>query len=232
MNKAKLDIDININPSSECDYSLRILNYGKESAAALLKAYKVARVNRGNKKGMTTDQEQDLLRSMLIMATAGLDAMCKQLIRDALPTLLEFNSQALNTFEKFIARKLENKSEPDSEKASKFLARILSRPSPQEQLIEDYILDLTKGSLQSTSSLFQVVAALGVSPDLVGIDNERHSKIFGIRNKIVHELDINLEAPRRNREMRKQSDMIDFTYAILEIARNILSEVNEQILNK
>jgi hypothetical protein len=39
-------------------------------------------------RGMSTDEEQDLLRAMLVTAAPGLDAMTKQLIRDALPKVV------------------------------------------------------------------------------------------------------------------------------------------------
>jgi len=178
---------------------------------------------------MTTDQEQDLLRAMLVMATAGLDSMSKQLIRDSLPVLISCSDQAQNSFERFIARKLgDDKVSRDRVAANKFLARILSKPSPQIQLVEEYIFDLTKGSLQSSESLFQVAGALGVDPPTAGIDPTVLSPIFSIRNSIVHELDINLDAQRRNRHVRSQTSMISNTNRILLVSAGILHCVDSE----
>jgi len=55
---------------------------------------------------MTTDEEQDLLRAMLVMAAAGLDSMTKQLIRDALPQVVHRTGAAREGLEKFLARQL------------------------------------------------------------------------------------------------------------------------------
>jgi hypothetical protein len=146
-------LDINTR-SACCENSSLILRHAYESSGALLKAYGLARQQRGGRRGMTTDQEQDLLRAMLVMATAGLDAMSKQLIRDALPDLLKKSERALNTFEKFIARRLTSDQDASEKSAAnRFLARVLSRPSPQAQLTEEYVQDLTRGSLQSTEAL-------------------------------------------------------------------------------
>jgi hypothetical protein len=75
-----------------CKSAGRILETAHDSAGALLKAFDLARTQRGRSAGMSTDQEQDLLRVMLVMAAAGLDGMVKQLIRDTLPSLLERDS--------------------------------------------------------------------------------------------------------------------------------------------
>ena len=40
-------------------------------------------------QGRTSDQDQDLLRAMLVFACAGVDAAMKTLIEDALPRLAE-----------------------------------------------------------------------------------------------------------------------------------------------
>ena len=210
-----------------CVNAALILQHAHESADALLKAYDLARQKRGRVGGMTTDEEQDLLRAMLVMAAAGLDAMTKQIVRDALPLVLERDKRALNTFEKFLARKLDAaSSDSDGLAGSKFLARVLSRPVPQLQIIEEYIGHLTESSLQSTDALFQVAAALGLSPQENGIEPDILRPIFHTRNAIIHELDINLDAPRRNRNVRRQQSMIRDTNRLIAVGQKILSSVD------
>ena len=74
--------------SSKSKTAALIYEYSVESANALWAAYDLARLNRGKPRGITTDQEQDILRAMLIAAASGLDASIKQLIRDCLQALL------------------------------------------------------------------------------------------------------------------------------------------------
>lgn len=210
-----------------CKNSVLVLNYTYESVHALSKAYDFARHDRGARRGMTTDEEQDLLRAMLVMGASGLDALTKQLIRDSLPTLISKSDKAQNSFEKFIVRKLRDDGEAQKNAIAQLLARVLSRPSPQAQMIEEYIVELTGGSLQSAEALFQVAAALGLEPGKVGVNPAVLRPIFLTRNKIIHELDINLEAARRNRNIRKKAEMVGSTNELLSLSFRLLVGVDE-----
>jgi len=204
-----------------------ILTHAHESADALLGAYELVRTTRGASRGAGTDEEQDLLRAMLVMAAAGLDSMNKQLVRDALPLILQRNHQAQLSFEKFISRRIsDDLRSTESGGVSKFLARALSKIEPQKQLIEDYITDLTWGSLQSVEALFQLSAALGLLPQDIGVQPPELKPIFETRNKIIHELDIDLTAARRNRFQRRQGTMIRDTNRLLSVGTDILNKVD------
>lgn len=229
-----------------CDKACLILKHTHESSQALYAAYEIARAVRSIKKqkeskneekkefaalrGMTTDEEQDLLRSMLVSAASGLDAMTKQLIRDALPKIIEIDKEALTELEKFVSRKLRDEIDEIgiSERIS-FLARALTAPSRQRQIIEDYIDYLTKGSLQSSEELSRVTKAFGLSPKEVIIDHAKLRPIFEARNKIIHELDIDLNAPRRKRNLRTQIKMKNHTEALLDLAENFLKTVDTKL---
>ena len=110
-----------------------------------------------------------------------------------------------------------------------FLARVLAAPSHQSQVIEEYIDDLTQGSLQSPSELDRVAAALGMPQQALGTDRKVLKTIFGIRNEIIHELDINLDAERRRRNLRRSSDMIAYTDALLKVAENMRDAVEKKL---
>src|SRR5262245_55613750 len=195
--------------SEACENASLVLAKAHESCEALLKAFSLARTQRGSSRGMSTDEEQDLLRAMLVMAAAGLDAMTKQLVSDALPLLIECDEKALDSFEKFIARQIRPEITDGSPSAgAKFLARLLSRATPQRAAVETYVVQLAEGSLQSVVALYEVVAALGLWPNDVGVDRDALSPIFEARNKIIHELDVNLKVERRTRNIRKLSEMI------------------------
>jgi hypothetical protein len=211
-----------------CSKAVVILARTHESADALLKAFELAQQERGTPRGMSTDDEQDLLRAMLVMAAAGLDSILKQLIRDAMPALVRANSSVREGLEKFVTRSIrgdEDSLEPLS--GTKFLGRILAAESQQTQVIEEYIRDLTGTSLQSPSELAKTAAALGLSKTKVDIT--RFKEIFDIRNKIIHELDINLDGDRRKRNVRGREPMMKHTNALLEIGESMLQEVDEQL---
>lgn len=86
--------------------ALEILQRSHDSAQTLLASYYLQRKQRPGKGGISSDAEQDLLRAMLVMASAGLDATAKRLISDALPELTTIFEPVRAEFEKFIARKI------------------------------------------------------------------------------------------------------------------------------
>jgi hypothetical protein len=179
---------------------------------------------------MTTDNEQDLLRSMLVMAGAGLDATSKQLVQDTLPSLITSDDKAQNSFEKFVARRLGG--DPASGQPgvnTRLLATVLASPTPQARLIDEYVSHLTGGSLQSTESLFEIAAALGADPTAIGLVPKELTPIFATRNKIIHELDINLEAHMRTRNVRSQEAMLRDTNRLFRLVGALIESVDGRL---
>lgn len=216
--------------SEECRRSAIILEYTHNSSSALLKAFNIARAQRGSPRGMTTDEEQDLLRAMLVMAAAGLDAMTKQIVRDALPVLIIADPAVREGLQEFIYRRLR----PDADQSEtsggrKFLAKILASPEYQAQVVEEYVNDLTGGSLLSTENLLRTANALGVPPEDLGADIQGLKRIFNIRHNIVHELDIDLAGIRRKRVLRKKAEMMSHTNDLLRVAQNLRDAVDKRI---
>lgn len=207
-----------------------ILKYTHESAKALLGAYESMRESRGAARGMTTDAEQDVLRAMLVMAAAGLDGMAKQLIRDTLPILVHRYPEVQEGLEKFITRQIRGDANaPELATGTKFLARVLAAESQQRQVIEEYIRELTGGSLQSVDELMRVAAAFGLKSHQVGIDPNKLKDVFDVRNKIIHELDIDLAGERRKRNIRKQKEMKEATDLVLSIGFQLVSAVDSKL---
>jgi hypothetical protein len=212
--------------AAPCTKAAIILKVSHESADALLKAFELAQTGRGSPRGMTTDEEQDLLRAMLVMAAAGLDSMLKQLIRDCMPSLVKANPQVRDGLEKFVARSIRGEADdPEPLAGARFLGRVLVAESQQRQVIEEYIRNLTGVSLQSAPELIRTVQALGLSK--TKIDAGRFKAIFAVRNEIIHELDINLDDERRKRTLRRREQMMKDANALLEIGEQVLREVDE-----
>lgn len=204
-----------------------ILVHAHESASALLKVFDIARKSRGTPGGATTVEEQDLLRAMLVMASAGLDSMVKQLIRATLATLVERDEKVRKQLEVFIGRQLrDERSSSTASTEDRFLARVLAAELPRAQVIQEYMDDLTGESLQSSEQLMKVVFALGLDPAQLTINPDELREIFKIRNKIVHEMDINFDVRNRRRESRARPAMVSSTNLILEVGERILIGVS------
>lgn len=211
----------------ECSKALLILARTHESADALLKAYTLARRQRGgpgsrSPRGMSTDEEHDLLRAMLVMAAAGLDSMVKQLVRDALPRVVHEDAHARSGLERYLAGRL-RPGDPE------FLSKVLAAPAPTTAVVDAYVEQLTGSSLQSAAELARAASAFGLEPREVGIDFEQLRSIFDIRNKIIHELDINFAAQRRIRNVRRAPIMGAHTNTLLDIGERILRAVDGKL---
>lgn len=213
-----------------CERARQVASTAHSAADALLHAYEVMRGQRGRPRGMTTDNEQDLLRSMLVMAAAGLDATVKQLVEDAVPSLVRIDAISQNTFEKFVQRRI--LGDPGTTGAGmnvKALAAVLAASNPQKRLLEEYVSHLTGGSLQSFQSLLTVAAALGIEPASAGIREDQLGPIFRTRNKIIHELDINLTAKNRTRTVRSQASMIKDAEHLFLLAFRLIELVGNKL---
>jgi len=221
----------NRNLDDACKKAELILKYTHESVQVLFQAYNLIREQRGGMGG-PRDEEQDILRTMLIMASSGIDAMIKQLAKDSVLLLIDKNTPSFKKFEIFIERRIylrdkEIKDEINKKFIdSKFLAGILAVKNQRAKLIEEYINDLTADSLQSAESLRGMIEKLGISGNDISIDMNELQKIFEVRNKIIHELDINFEHSRRNRNQRRVTDMIRNTNVLLNIGSQFLIAID------
>jgi hypothetical protein len=217
-------------PKARLRKAALIYEYTHTSASSLLTAFDDAKAKRGNPRGVLTDQEQDILRAALVMSCAGMDGSLKQGIRDCLQHLLNTDDQVRDGFEKFIRKRIGGEGDIlELGGGAKFLARILADSSPRDRLIEEYIRELTGESLQSAEEVMRTVAALGMDHKALTLDIPRLKDTFQLRNKIIHELDIDLDAPKRKRKVRSQSDLLDSADFILNVTRTILRELNKKV---
>lgn len=195
--------------------SCKIVEYGHESCTALLAAFRTVK---GPRAGGATDEQQDILRAMLVMAGACIDSTLKQLFRDCIPILIQSDSGVRSSFNKFVESALK-RGRADDALDVKLLAQALGNENPLRYLSSSYVYDLTGSSLQSAEQLYSAADALGIPWKYsINISKSRLKSIFDARNKIVHEMDIDFSAARRNRYQRKIDEMIDDTNELLRIA--------------
>jgi hypothetical protein len=179
---------------------------------------------------MTTDEEQDLLRAMLVMAAAGLDSMAKQLIRDALPLIVHSNERARDGLEKYLARQLTGDVELiTAGRSPKFIAMLLSSSDLPKRAAIQYVAHLTSASLQSAEELLRVAAAFGLTAGELTTNFQDLKPIFDVRNKIIHELDINLGGARRKRNLRGKADLVKYSNALLAAGGDLIQAVHRQL---
>jgi len=227
--------------ATELKQAFLILKYARESSESFFQTFKTSR--KGKKRGTTSDEEQDLLRAMVVFAAAGLDSLLKQIVKDALPKILKQNAAAQMELQKYTQRALRGRSrtigsEEDEgddwlEIDKKFLAEILIADSPRDAVIERLVGSLIGESLQSTKQIFKVIRCLGLDEKSLEIGKNKGDldKIFRTRNQIIHEMDIDFSQPRRNRFTRSQTIMTNNVKALLELGAKLLSTVDTQLSN-
>lgn len=200
-----------------------ILAGAYDAASHFLELFESIRQPKG--RGTSTDQEQDLLRAMLVFACAGLDSMLKQMVRDALETVVDRNDGAEVQFRSFVEKRLSRQGNPDP----KLLSELLTSGNPRSVLIGHLVDDLTSRSLQSKDEVLRAASYFAISPkDAIG-NIGKLEEIFRCRNEISHEMDIDLEQSNRNRRPRSRNDMIANTKAILQVAGKLLAAADKRL---
>jgi hypothetical protein len=195
-----------------------------ESSFSFLDIFETQRKKR-KAQGTPTDEEQDLLRAMLLFTAAGLDSMIKQLIEDALPSIIENDCEARQVLINFIEKKLIQ----DDRLNVQLITRALSERNPREALTNELIEDLTSRSLQSKDELLRAASFFAIQPALLSSDLKLLKEIFEARNQIVHEMDVDFSQGNRCRRSRKKTTMIRYTEELLCVSKNFFIEASKRL---
>jgi hypothetical protein len=218
--------------------SYLILKYAHDTAESLLEAFSSIRSAR-NARGTPTDEEQDLLRAMVVFAGAGIDSMTKQLIRDALPVMATTLPAARARMEQLGARHLQRAGPLDIGQDDsgnllgvnpQRLAKVLFAETPRAGMLELLVSDLTAGSLQSASELYRVLSYLGVDKNSIGATETELREVFDCRNSLIHEMDIDFSQPNRNRFPRPKGNMVKYAKTLLSASKAILKSIDDQLM--
>jgi hypothetical protein len=207
------------------------LRRSQESANEILQAVHFLREQRALMEGLAkssrpNEQEQDLLRAMLVAACAGVDAATKTLIRDALPELADRSLEVQSKLDEFAERHL---SEAGAV-SPRSLARVLAHEvSPRTAIVEAMTYEMTGGSLQSADQLLSVCSSFGIQ------DKELTDQVLGIkdafvaRNEIIHEMDLSSGADRWTRRLRSMGPMISMANGVLGVGQEIINRVADAL---
>lgn len=222
-----------LNPQADHDCTRRAQDYlflAHESATEALKAMESLRAQRRAEGGLapqgrTSDQDQDLLRAMLVFSCAGVDAAMKTLVEDALPVLATRLSGVQEKLTKFAESHLSDAGAV----SPRALARILSQDrAPRDAVVAEFIEQLTGGSLQSANQLDVVCGALGIENAELRRRVDKLHPVFEARNEIIHELDLD-PSPRRRRRHRSISTMVEWASEALAVSQDIVNAVAKSL---
>jgi len=195
----------------ELETSQRYLNSARDSVNSLLRFFAESRKSRGVAQGTTTEAERDLLRASIVFAGAGLDAVLKQLIRDALPALVH---KGVVDAEEGLLRFTQRLVADPKQNAAALLA-----DDSKQYLMDNYIYELTGSSLQSREQVKAVASALGIHDRALASEIDGLGELFEARNQISHELDLQDVKrhgikKRRSRDRPQTAELTDKAFAV------------------
>jgi hypothetical protein len=214
--------------AAECLLAYQVLVYTHDTSQSLLDAFADIRKARGA-KGTPTDEEQDLLRAMLVFASAGLDSVAKQLIKDCLLALVGASLEVRVAFQRFVEKRVSGRASDEGAAIgvdARFIAAALLAPDTTEHLVDQLAADLTAGSLQSLEELKRVAIFLAADPKRIDSKSEGLREAFHARNQIIHEMDIDFSMKNRNRFSRTRDTMVKNTNALLDVTKDLLAAVD------
>src|SRR6266567_3287831 len=178
-------------------------------------------------RGRLKEGEVDLLRSALVLAGSGLDAVVKRLARDALPQLLAVGSTQVaadKVFKTHVSAQIRDKTPSTS-----WTQAILDL-DPRQAMIRLYVDECTRGSLQNEKDLRAMRAALGISDKTI-----TDHQIAGLapfltaRNQVAHDLDIKApeDASWGPRYQRRITTVVAQCDSVLGIAGAFVDAVSD-----
>lgn len=205
---------------TECQKALNVLRSAHATASTLLTVHDVLAERNATFK-------EDVLRAMLTFASSGLDSMIKQLVREALPIVIDNREGAQQEFQKFVERRLRKGKEGHLD--NEFIAGVLVRRDPRRHLVEQFVERLSSKSLQSVEGIQRVGAAFDIGSNILIPDRHALKEVFEARNQIVHEMDVDFTDAGRHRRPRTDDDMKEKTNALFEVSLRFLDAVDERL---
>jgi hypothetical protein len=180
-------------------------------------------------RGRLPHNQEDMLRVAIAFTGAGLDATLKQLVRDALPTLLDKSGDAHEQFRDFVEKHLGDAS---ANVSAKKLSGYLARGDIRGALIDRYVADLTGDSLQSSGQLFKTAKSLGLADAQLRKNKDRLDQFFTARNQIIHELDLQHTAKQgdSSRRPRRLSITRDDCSLVFETGQQFINAVVDLLI--
>lgn len=171
--------------------SYRILGRAHASVTGLFAAVNVldGKRRQGNEstKGRTSNVEIDVVRSAIILTSAGLDSSMKRLVNDVGRVLITRpGTGARHEFEEYLKREL---AKPNI--APSFREAVLDI-QVADRLLAHYLAERTRASFQGSSDLkVRVRQTLGIARADVGDEAlTALDEFFVARNKIAHDMDL------------------------------------------
>lgn len=183
----------------------------------------------GTHRGRLREGEVDLLRSAIVLAGAGLDAVLRRLATDALQALLESPAKyplAVKRYREHVAGQVKDRQAPKS-----WIEAILA-DDPRPEMVRLYVTHLTSGSLQNETDLKRLRDALGLN--LSTLSDDRIAGLQGFltaRNQVAHDLDLKRpgDQSRGHRYTRAVPKVLEQCMEVVAITSTFVVGTSEEL---
>jgi hypothetical protein len=165
---------------------------------------------------------------MVLFASAGTDAMVKQVVKDSLGIAISIMPSARKALTEHVAKRILRKTTVGESVDAIFLSEVLINENRTDALIQQLIKHLIAGSLQSTPELLKVAAVFSIKPKDLLSDVSKLDDAFTARNYIAHEMDVDFTQPNRSRRARKRDDMVFMANTLLNVDESFLRAVDSK----
>ena len=168
--------------------------------------------------------KQNIRRAIILFSCSGIDAVVKQLIIDTLELVIERDEGAQEQLRVFTERRLK-KTLIDQDYS--ILSRLFTVKNSRKLLINMLKKELSYDSLQSSDQLFRVAAAFNIMTDrlVTGDEKKNLKKAFDIRNKIIHQMDVDFEQRDMEYFTHDDSEVEEIFMTIESVAMHFIDEV-------
>lgn len=184
--------------------------------------------SRTSHRGRPTEPQVDLLRSALVLAGAGLEAVVKRLTQDTLPILLLPKSSARDSkkmMKEFIRARLDQKPTAD-------LVHAITSDMPRHAMARVYVNELTSGSIQSEKDLRRLREALGIGDSIIPEARITALRPFlTARNQVAHDLDLKdpSDPSRGKRRSRSITTVVHQCTEAMAVAESFVVAVSDKL---
>jgi hypothetical protein len=201
----------------------KMLKYAQQTARNLLETF-------DERAGLEEpgDEQQDLLRQMVVAAGTGLDAATRSLSRQALVHLLHGgDAQAAAHAIAYMKARLREQSAELTALGAVFRAEP-PHVSVHELIVQDMASrDLTAGRMRSVANQFAPPLPVGPSDD--PMDHQPIADAIACRNTIVDEMDVNPAGGAHDRYRRDRNEMVAHANALLGCGFAFVDHVDAQL---
>ena len=209
----------------DCGKAAEILRNAHSIATSLLAVHEAL-----SNPTIPSELRQDVLRAILVFASSGLDSMVKQLVKDALPKVIDHHERAQDNLRDFVDRRLRSRERNDVASYA-YIVNALVRQDPRRHLIRELVTEITSHSLQSVEEILRTGSYFDIpSEDIIPKGEVDIAKrIFRARNQIVHEMDVDVGQEDGHRRPREEEDMKSKTTTLFAVSLRFLEQVNARL---